>query len=448
MMPQPHLQPPPVPHWLPRVVQDLRSESAELLQPGLAPAAPADLLQQQGPLLRAVLQACDAFTALLPGLLSDLAQDEHGAPGEWVRSPVPQGARMPRTPQDYIAAGDRVLPVRWLRFETALPPDSPALRWLLHLNAELARELQAQALRLQRHIGEALRARAGRTLHASVDAQTLKRLAGEVELRQLRLRDAAAQVRRLGWAGLRAHARAPSPYPRGRGWQRLRLIAQGLLDPRHALGALLGGLLCAPVAMADVPFLYQRWCGLQILLSLQRQGWHPRGERIGPLFLGGRVELASGSARITLWIDPRISSATMALTGWRCQHSQQELTPDFLITCGDIGQRAGYVLDATLSREDDVFRRKAHYLNDLTGVDAHWVAGVPVARRLLRSWAIAPLNRPACHLLDDDGRCGAVPLHPSHLNLAPLDAWLGDIARHARALAYAQTGRRTGRSPS
>lgn len=76
-------------------------------------------------------------------------------------------------------------------------------------------------------------------------------------------------------------------------------------------------------------------------------------------FLGGRVEMVCGNAKLTLWIEPRISLATMALTGWRCSSSLLELTPDFLITCGDVGNREGYVIDATLSKGDEIFEKKS-----------------------------------------------------------------------------------------
>jgi hypothetical protein len=195
----------------------------------------------------------------------------------------------------------------------------------------------------------------------------------------------------------------------------------------------LSQLLTEPIPLADVPFLYQRWCGLQLLRAFERQGWTRRGELVGPLFLGGRVGLTQASgADVNVWIEPRVSQATMQVTGWGVGHGKAELTPDFLITCGAAGWRDAFVLDATLSRSDDVLASKSKYRTGIVGLDTQFVAGVPVQRRPLRSWAVAPLNGALCRLSDPEGHTGGIPLHPGNLDFRALDAWVGDVSLHAR----------------
>ena len=426
------------PPWLSRVVDDLRRESDQLLEVGLASAIPAGLFSQFGPLLRSVLLICDKFTHVIPELLSGLEHSESSSTGEWISSMVPKSARMPRSPRDFVATASSITPIRWLRFEPDARRDSQALRWLLHLNEHLSRELRTHEARLSRHIEEAMLVRAGETDYATVDLQTLKILSSEVEIRRVRLRKSEAAIREMAVAGLYSNDRQPSPFPRTQGWQRVKKIAAEMFNPTGSLGLLLGGLLAAPVMVADIPFLYQRWCGLQIIFGFERLGWVRHSDMIGPLFLGGQIQMTSGKSRLTLWIEPRISLATMALTGWRCSSSQFELTPDFLITCGEVGSRDGFVIDATLSKSNGVFQSKAKYLSEMTGVDTLIIAGVPVSRRLQRSWAIAPFTEKKCQLMDSEGRSGAVPLHPTDMNLEPLDAWLEDISKHARIMELVQ----------
>lgn len=78
-------------------------------------------------------------------------------------------------------------------------------------------------------------------------------------------------------------------------------------------------------------------------------------------------------------------------------------------------------------------KKKAKYLTQMTGVDTLLVAGgagfTPSEAQLGHC---AYGERANCHLLYPEGRSGAVPLHPSEMNLDPLDAWIGDISRHAQ----------------
>lgn len=425
-----------LPHWLPTVVADLRAVSADLLEPGLAPAAPIGAMGGHGPILRGLLRAADAFAALTPRLLSELDLMANGTSGEWRSTMMPRGARPSTAPHDYVLSNGVALPLRWLRFDAEQRPDASALRWTLHLCDQFRQQLHTHSLRLGRQLEEALMVRSGESAWAVQDSQTLRALAQDVQQRLVSMRQAEAGIRAVAGRQIFGSDHAPVPYPQQPAWSRLKRLARELLNPETMLGTMLNDLLAEPIALADVPFLYQRWCGLHLVQAFERLGWKRRGDLTGALFLGGRVGLlGAGAGQLTIWIEPRVSRATMPLTGWGCASKGDELTPDFLITCGEAGMRDAFVLDATLATSDEVLSSKSKYRFGIVGIDTLLVAGVPVARRPLRSWAIAPLDSTLCRLNDPEGRTGGVPLHPSRRDLRALDSWVADVSLHAQRQA-------------
>lgn len=425
-----------LPRWLPTVVADLRAVSADLLEPGLAPAAPIGAMGGHGPLLRGLLLAADEFAALMPRLLSELDLTADGTSGEWRPTMVPRGARPSTAPHDYVLSAGVALPLRWLRFDAEQRPDASALRWALHLCDQLRQQLHTHSLRLGRQLEEALLVRSGDSTWAVQDSQTLRGLAQDVQQRLVSMRQAEAGIRAVAGRQIFGSDRMPQPYPQQPAWSRLKRLAHRLMNPEAMLGTMLNDLLAEPISLADVPFLYQRWCGLHLVQAFERLGWKRRGDLTGALFLGGRVELLGvGAGQVTIWVEPRISRATMPLTGWGCALQGDELTPDFLITCGEAGMRDAFVLDATLATSDEVLNSKSKYRLGIVGIDTLLVAGVPVARRPLRSWAIAPLDSALCRLNDPDGRTGGVPLHPGRQDLRALDSWVADVSLHAQRQA-------------
>lgn len=422
------------PSWLPAVMADLRAVASDLLDAGLAKVAPLGALGGHGPLLRGLLANADVFTALVPKLVAD-ADDitSDGASGEWRAVKVPRGAKAPTAPYDYALRDGNAVPLRWLSFDAEQHTNTSALRWALHIADHLSGELQAHARRLESRLEEALLVRAGESEWALQDAQTLRGLAAGVQQRVVAVRQAQADIRRAAGRPVVPSERPPTPYPQQPAWLRLKRVARELLNPETMLGMMLNQLLTEPIPLADVPFLYQRWCGLQLLLAFERQEWTRRGDLVGPLLFGGRVEFTrAGAADIIVWIEPRVSQATSQMTGWGVGAGKSELTPDFLITCGAVGWRDAFVLDATLSRSEDVLASKSKYRAHIVGMDTQFVAGVPVQRRPLRSWAVAPLNGSFCRLSDPEGRTGGIPLHPGRHELEALDAWVGDVSLHAR----------------
>ncbi len=425
-----------LPRWLPTVVADLREVSADLLEPGLAPAAPIGAVGGHGPLLRGLLMAADAFAALTPRLLTELDLTSDGSSGEWRPTMLPRGARPSTAPHDYVLSDGVALPLRWLRFDVEQRPDSGALRWALFLCDKLQQQLHTQGLRLGRQLEEALLVRSGESTWAVQDSQTLRALAQDVQQRLVSMKQAESGIRAAAGRRVFGSDRVPVPYPQQPAWSRLRRLARELLTPEAMLGTMLNDLLAEPIALADVPFLYQRWCGLHLVKAFERLGWKRRGDLTGALFLGGRVELVGvGAGQLTVWIEPRVSRATMPLTGWGCATKGEELTPDFLITCGEAGMRDAFVLDATLGTSDEVLNSKSKYRFGIVGIDTLLIAGVPVARRPLRSWAVAPLDSSLCRLNDPEGRTGGVPLHPGRRDFRALDSWVADVSLHAQRQA-------------
>lgn len=421
------------PPWLPRVVDDLRAVSADLLEPGINKSVHLGALGGHGPLLRGLLALADAYVALAPRVLAEVDVTADGAAGNWRAVRVPRGAEPSQAPYDYALHGDTPVPMRWLRFDAAERPNEPALRWSLHIALRLKQELLTHEARLESQLREALLVRAGEDEYAVQDAGTLRGLAASVKQRMVALRQCEAGIRSAAGRRIAPSDKPPSPYPQQPAWLRLKRIASELFNHEAMLGTVLNQVLAEPIPMADVPFLYQRWCGLQLLLAFERQGWARCGDLVGPLFLGGRVELTRPvSASVVVWIEPRVSQATMALTGWGVPRGKKELTPDFLITCGAAGIRDAFVLDATLSRSDEIIGEKSKYRLAIVGLDTQFVAGVPVQRRPLRSWAVAPLLGSTCRLRDPEGRTGCIPLRPTDLDLGPIDAWVADISLHAR----------------
>lgn len=425
-----------LPHWLPTVVADLREVSTDLLDPGLSPAAPIGAMGGHGPLLRSLLIAADAFAVLTPKLLAEIDLTADGSSGEWRPTMVPRGALPSTAPHDYVLSDGAALPLRWLRFDAEQRPDASALRWALYLCDQLRQRLYTHSVRLGRQLEEALLVRSGESTWAAQDSQTLRALAQDVQQRLVSMRQAEAGIRALAGRRIFGSDRAPVPYPQQPAWSRLKRLSRELLNPEAMLGTMLNDLLAEPIALANVPFLYQRWCGLHLVKAFERLGWKRRGDLTGALFLGGRVELLGlGAGQLTIWIEPRVSRATMPLTGWGCALKGDELTPDFLITCGVAGMRDAFVLDATLSTSDEVLNSKSKYRFGIVGIDTLLVAGVPVARRPLRSWAIAPLEGTLCRLNDPEGRTGGVPLHPGRSDLRALDSWVADVSLHAQRQA-------------
>jgi len=197
------------------------------------------------------------------------------------------------------------------------------------------------------------------------------------------------------------------------------------------LPQVLAGALTEPFDAADVGYLYQRWCGLQLLLSFERQGWQVLDDPVGALFLGGTIQLRSGGTRAQLWVESRIGSKREHASGVTVRGAMEQ-SPDFMLLVPGPGGADLFVLDPTLSRNPEVYETKSKYLQTL--LIRHVVAGRSCFRGPVRSWAAIPEIRDSCRLLGAlDGTTGFVPLHPLAQTHSGLDAWVSDVSRHALA---------------
>jgi hypothetical protein len=261
----------------------------------------------------------------------------------------------------------------------------------------------------------------------------------EIQQRIIKLSQAETHISSgFGQRRLTPSETYPNPYPSTACWNRLRPLATKIRNPHRMLGLILGELFAEPIAIADVPFLYQRWCGLRIIEQLTALGWEFTGDMVGSLFLGGRLEFTNcAGGLLTVWIEPRVARPTASALGCRCAFENQELTPDFMFVTGPVGRRDIFVLDATLSTNPELIRAKYGYLDSLIALDTRIVAGVPMSRRLMRAWAVCPTQRPICDVADPEGRTGHIPLHPGRGDSGPLKDWLRDITTHALAESLA-----------
>jgi hypothetical protein len=412
------------------MVADLRDFSADLLEPGLTSSVRGSSSDQLGSSLRATMRAVDSLCARLPSLLTELELHERATTTmEYTR--IPWSAKPSATPGDYANRNGRMLPLRWLRSNVEGAVNIEPLRWVVAVVARMTNQLNVHSSRLGKQVEAARFARSGYSDYAILDNRALDLMLAEVETRKRALQQVLASINRCAGVRVSSAENLPNPYPRTAAWQIFRREANRYLHPEQFLGGWIVDLLRAPIPVADLPYLYQRWCGLQILSACERLGWTVHGDAVGVLYLGGVLAISNGARSLRLWIEPRLNASKAAEIGWQSESRTGELTPDFLFVCGEIGRRDAFVLDATLSTDDIVLEKKGAYLSRMIGHDFHVVAGVPVARRAVRSWAMAPIRSRACRLSDPYGHTGVIPLNAQRDDFAALEAWLQDIFNHA-----------------
>lgn len=422
--------------WVMRILADLRTFSADLLETGLAPSDQACATPHDGSPLRSTLRWVDLVCRRLPDLLKDLDGDESFLVSEMVPSPVPRHALRTNRPDDYALHGGHLLPRRWLRPEPSPGLRLEPLRWVVWFTGQLQEELALHRARLEK----ASLVRAGQTIHAQEDISKLDALKKSVVSAEHRLDQCLATMYHRAGRTFTGSPRLPHPFPRSSLWQGFRReIQHHAKTATQQTASWLQTLEAQVVTMAELPYLYQRWCGLQILQAVQRMGWQTEDDAIGALLFGGSIRLFQAMSRLELWVEPRLAAPQAERIGWRSSARAEELTPDFLFVCGLPGQRDAFVLDATLSRGEDqradrnqIASEKGRYRKLLVGVDPVWIAGIAAVRKPLRSWAMAPIRSRACFLGDDrEGWTGIIPMNAHSDDFSGLEAWLGDVLAHA-----------------
>lgn len=419
--------------FLARLVRDLAACAAPLLERGLASGQSTFLARgTSGGSYSAVLDAIGQLTRLTPRLLAtEVPLDFHRA---WTMHSTPsaRAARPSRRPADWERLGSRLVPTRWDRAEAELGPPAEPLRWLLHLHEVLAREHDDQVRRVEKYVGDAVPAVAGTSAWATSDLDALDGILLRLHDAGDRLAQSARSVRSAIPGRARSRATLPPDLPADSPpWVALRRLSPRILQTGFDLSHLLAGMLTAPFDAADRSFLYQRWCGLQLLEALEAEGWRVLGDPVGPLFLGGEISLRCGSALAGLWVESRISDDRAHPSGVGVR-GVREQSPDFLfVTPGRAGTDV-WILDPTLSHSPEIYEAKARYLQTLAVRNV--AAGQVCLKSPLRAWAAVPLREDGCRLLAPfDGSTGVVPLHPLYENRRALRAWVGDATRHALA---------------
>lgn len=411
------------------VISDLRVYCADLLHQATATSANSSSLE-------AASSPSDlgdlAFTRLTVNEVRR-ALDEHWRLDDGddlpERTPLPARARAPRNPSGWIMTAAGATPRYWIRPALSQQVDARELEWVIALvNASIERAHRAVD-RLKEGVADARSNITSDSGFARDAVATLEATCLEAE----QVRDSALRLRRelisRRVPGRRA-APADAVPPLDPAWARLRELGRIAGQDGVALSAGLARALTPPVPLADLPFLYQRWVGLQLVRAIERAGFSGVGDPRIALFLGGHVRFFSGDDWIEMWVESRLAKGHPHPSGLATE--APEVSPDFIIAVPGDQCRDFYVLDATLGVTHERLRKKCDYKKrchvDVPGAAAGWT----IRRRPIRAWAIAPLSK-RVELMSEDGSEGALGLDPASQDFRHLDAWMNDVVRHGRA---------------
>ncbi|MEE9391952.1 MAG: hypothetical protein V3W41_05565 [Planctomycetota bacterium] len=418
-----------------RIVQDLREQSPEMLEAGIAPTVRRHVTGASNGIAGLLIDTIALMGRIIPKLVEEL---EEGTRGELSEYPTrrPDRAVPSRHCSDYAKSGESLVPALWIKHEEiSNPPESP-LRWLLHLIDRLQQALAPAARRHEDVVAQLLAVRKGGYGWAQEDEPRLLRRSREFRSSSITLERCRSAIAVSAGCRLRPLTRRPKEFPNGEAWSRLRRLLPRIEEPMGTPSELAQHLLGGKADLPDLPFLYQRWCGLQIHRILVDSGFECRGDVTASLFGAGILRYTARDSWLELWIDPRLLAGKKHRSGWTCVGAN-EATPDLMILVPGPSGPDAFILDPTLSTSEDTLSAKGKYLDWLGSYDLGVVAGVPTAARPpLRSWAIAPLRSPTCKVLDQadpSGRIGVLPLHPEAPGRSALKAFLRDIIEHAHA---------------
>jgi hypothetical protein len=416
-----------------RMLADLRAFSPELVDPGALPAATLPARLTGAGIMAGALRRCREFAGLVPNLVREAHADERDAAWEEHATRLPVHARLSRRAADWTRDAGRLVPARWSVLAADERPDPRALAWLAGILDALEGEVHTARTR-----AEALRDEAALPGEHDEAEQELQRVALGEQCQRLdaalaELGGARAELHRAAGTRIVPSARLPQPYPSGPAWTALARSLREGTSPLERLRGALTELLRGEVVAADVPWLYQRWCGLQLLLALARAGARVRsGNVLEALYASGRIDFTLNPGWLSLFVEPLLKRGESHASGYfACRGS--EASPDFLIVVPGPQGTDAFVLDATLSTNEAALRAKFRYLTLLASVSPVTIAGTATQKPPARAWALAPLVRAECDLKSADGSTGIVPMSPLRWMPAGLEAWLQDVVQHARA---------------
>ncbi|MEX1023953.1 MAG: hypothetical protein WD226_02645 [Planctomycetota bacterium] len=410
------------------IQRDLAAASEHLLDEGFAErrVAGAPVLGVRGPLGH-TLRLVAALLGSVPRALLELERLPASRRESVIAVRVPRRAAPSRRPYDYIKHEGRLAPVVWetRQPEFELPID--ALAWLAH-GVDLASDRLAwHRSILERSRDEAVRFREGTSFGrdelSQLDARQLAIDEAGLALIALRRR-----LDRLAPARLRPSPRLPFPFPHSPAWRSTRATIRALEEPSSALASLLSDLVDPDDIGLDLGYLYQRWCGLKLVVALGELGFWPTTDPVPPLLLAGSVEFRRDGCSLMLLIEPRLASRKRAIHGLFVRRG--ESSPDLVLVGDSEAGPVVYVLDPTLRRTPEARAEKKKYLDVLSVRRSRTVAGVRVASTGPdRAWAAAPIDGSSCLLDDWRGDHGTIPMDPLSFESAPLAAWLTDVTR-------------------
>jgi len=407
------------------LLRDLAAASEHLLDEGFASRAGSASRASgvRGP-LGVTLRLADSLCRTAPRALLELERLPATDRETVVAVREPRRAMPSRRPYDYAEHRGRLAPVVWESRLPELEMPTEHLAWLSHGAAILLERLDWHRGVLDRAHAESVRFREG---SAYGDEELARLDAHRASLDEARrgAHELRSRLHRQSSTPLRPTPRLPYPFPTTPSWRSLRATLRALADPSVQLPSLVADLHDPEASGIDLAFLYQRWCGLQLIRALRHHGLRPTRDPIPALLLAGAIEFRSATestATVTLLCEPRLASRKRPLHGLFVTHG--ESSPDLVL----ITDERVYVLDPTLSRSPDLHRDKAKYLDVLSVARARTIAGVRFPTTGPdRSWAAAPLPGTSCRPTDWRGEHGVVPMEPGGVESGAIGAWVGDL---------------------
>lgn len=405
---------------------DLAQASEHLLDEGFASRAgsSASAAGVRGP-LGSTLRLAESLQRAVPRALTELERLPATQRETVVCVREPRRATPSRRPYDYAEHAGALAPVIWESRLPELELPTAHLAWILHGTNLLLDRLAWHRSVFDRAHSEAVRFREG-TFFGTEELARLDANRAALEDADRAAVELRSRLHRQAAVPLRPSPRLPFPFPNAASWRTLRATLRALADPSVSLPELVADLHDPEAAGVDLAFLYQRWCGLQLVRALEHFGLRPRSDPIPPLLLAGPIEFRSESHTVTLLCEPRLASRKRPLHGLFVTHG--ESSPDLvLISRTPSGPRI-FVLDPTLSRAPDLHREKAKYLDVLSVHRSVTIAGVHFpSTGPDRSWAAAPIEGRACRPTDWRGAHGVVPMDPVGFEAGAVRGWLGDL---------------------
>lgn len=419
------------------IQRDLAGACAPLLDRGTARASAGG-----GPVgpVGLALSLGEAVLRLVPEALSEAADLADPSTERIATSRIPLRSRAPVRASAYERAGDVIAPTRWDVAIPAARASEQTLRWLLQVTERALGAAREQSGKVSQAVPEAIAFRRARSQYGFGDVERLRSLEASLAGVLHRLTDLKTRLKQSAATGITPSSRLPRPFPLTPAWRSLRelyatfndrsllanWVAQSLLRPAERDAA-------RHLAGAELPYLYQRWCGWRLDQALGALGFKPDTDPLPAILLAGTVEYTREETTLTLLCEPRFASRKGSIAGMTV--AVGESTPDFvLLSSGSEGPEA-HVLDPTLAKNTEARATKKRYLRTIRMTEARVVAGVRVLPGPERAWAASPLpgTKNLLEYGDWRGVHGTVPMNPLDYRAEPLLDWLRAIKAVGKA---------------